>query len=73
MSDAVAEPKVYVAIIEGKEIPVPAEIAEDDAAVTKALAPYYPQAREAEITRTTNGDRVVITVTPIAKPKGAGL
>jgi len=71
MTDMTPAAKKYVAMIEGKEIPVPAEIAEDDAAVTKALAPYYPQAREAELTRTTNGDRVVITVTPIAKAKGA--
>ena len=61
----------YVAVIEGQKIPIPLEIADNDAAIAQALAPYYPQAAEAELERTEKDGVVTVTVTPKAKPKGA--
>jgi hypothetical protein len=65
--------KTYEALVEGKRIPIPAEIGEDDAAVAKVLAPYYPDIADgAELDREEKDGVVTITVTPRAKSKGTG-
>jgi hypothetical protein len=62
----------YVAVIEGSQpIPIPPEIANDDAAVATVLTPYYPEAAEAELSRDEKDGVVTITVTPRGKTKGA--
>ncbi len=61
----------YVAEVEGKHIPIPPDIANDDAAVAKVLAPYYPEIADgAELDRAEKDGVVTITVTPRAKSKG---
>lgn len=60
-------------IIEGGEpIAIPDAIAQDDAAIIRAIAPYYPETAEAELARSVDaaGD-VTIVVTPSGKSKGA--
>ncbi len=62
----------YFAVIEGSApIPIPPEIANDDAAVATVLTPYYPEAAEAELSRDEKDGVVTITVTPRGKTKGA--
>ena len=62
----------YFAVIEGSNpIPIPPEIANDDAAVATVLTPYYPEAAEAELSRDEKDGVVTITVTPRGKTKGA--
>ncbi len=62
----------YFALIEGSApIPIPPEIANDDAAVATVLTPYYPEAAEAELSRDEKDGVVTITVTPRGKTKGA--
>lgn len=63
--------KTYVISIEGQSIPVPAEIGSDDAKVRAALAPYFPDAANALITRKEDGDRVTVNVVKKAGSKGA--
>ena len=74
MSDAPAptsqKVKTYFAVIEGQRIPIPLDIANDDAAIAIALTPYYPEAAEAELEREETDGMVLIKVTPKAKPKG---
>ncbi len=61
----------YVAVVEGKRIPIPAEIGADDAQVGTVLAPYYPEIADgAELSREEKDGVVTITVTPRAKSKG---
>lgn len=62
--------KTYVIKIEGQEIPVPAEIGGDDAKVRAALAPFFPDAANAMITRKEEGDQVTVTVIKKAGSKG---
>lgn len=60
-------------VIEGSEpIVLPDALKDDDAAIIRALSPYYPEAAEAELERAVDaatGD-VTITVTPVGKTKG---
>ena len=60
----------YTVKIEGQTIPLPEEIAKDDEGVKRALAPYYPEAANAMITRVTKDDTVEITVVKRAGTKG---
>lgn len=60
----------YIISIEGQTIPVPEEIGKDDAAVKKALAPFYPQVANAMITRTTKDDTITVNVVKKAGTKG---
>lgn len=66
---------IYTIKIEGQEIPIPEQIGTDDAAVKRALAPFYPDAANALITRTTSedGSRVDVNVVKKAGTKGASL
>jgi hypothetical protein len=65
----------YVVTIEGQKIPLPDEIGSDDVKVRQALAPYFPDAATALITRTEKAGEVVINVIKKAGTKGllAGL
>jgi hypothetical protein len=65
----------YVVTIEGQKIPLPDEIGSDDVKVRQALAPYFPDAANALITRTEKAGEVVINVIKKAGTKGllAGL
>ena len=63
----------YVIKIEGQEIPVPEEIGTNDDAVKKALAPFFPDAANALITRTKKDDVTTINVVKKAGSKGAAL
>ncbi len=60
----------YIVVIEGQEIPVPEEIGRDDEAVKRALAPYFPDAANAMITRVEEGETVKVTVVKRAGSKG---
>ena len=60
----------YTVTIEGQTIPLPEEIAKDDDGVKRALAPYYPEAANAMITRITKDDTVEMTVVKRAGTKG---
>jgi len=60
----------YIVKIEGQEIPVPEEIGATDEAVKRALAPFYPDAANAMITRVDNEGTVTITVVKRAGSKG---
>lgn len=62
----------YIVKIEGQEIPVPEEIGRDDDSVKRALAPYFPDAANAMITRVEEGETVKITVVKRAGSKGNG-
>lgn len=61
----------YIVKIEGQEIPLPEEIAKSDEGVKRALAPYYPEAANALITRVENEGVTSITVVKRAGTKGA--
>jgi hypothetical protein len=63
----------YIVSIEGQSIPLPEEIGSSDDAVKRALAPYYPEAANAMLTRVTQGDTTTITVIKKAGTKGRGL
>jgi hypothetical protein len=63
--------KTYNILIEGQTIPVPPEIGTDDAKVKASLAPFFPDAANAQITRAEKGEVVTITVTKKAGSKGA--
>lgn len=63
----------YVIKIENQEIPVPEDIGSSDDAVKKALAPFFPDAANALITRTTKDDTITINVVKKAGSKGAAL
>ena len=60
----------YVIAIEGQQIPIPEEIGKDDAAVKRALAPFFPDAANAMITRTTKGEVTTVNVVKKAGSKG---
>lgn len=60
----------YVIAIEGQQIPIPEEIGKDDAAVKRALAPFFPDAANAMITRTTKDNLTTVTVVKKAGSKG---
>lgn len=60
----------YVIHIEGQQIPVDAAIGASDDLVRKALAPVYPQAANAAITRVEKDDTVTIQVVKRAGTKG---
>jgi hypothetical protein len=61
----------YNAVIEGQTFPLPEEIAATDDGVKRALAPFYPDAANALITRVQKDDVVMITVVKRAGTKGA--
>ncbi|HWR66096.1 MAG TPA: hypothetical protein VN364_08250 [Bellilinea sp.] len=60
----------YTVKIEGQVIPLPEEIAKDDEGVKRALAPYYPEAANAMITRVEKDGNIEITVVKRAGTKG---
>lgn len=60
----------YTVTIEGQKIPLPDEIGSDDAKVRQALAPYFPDAANALITRTEKNGEVTISVIKKAGTKG---
>ncbi|NJM39383.1 MAG: hypothetical protein HC853_00745 [Anaerolineae bacterium] len=62
----------YVLCIEGKELPIDAEIAADDDSIKTALATAYPEITTAEVTRTTKEGVQRITVIKRGGPKGNG-
>jgi hypothetical protein len=64
----------YIVVIEGQNIPLPEEIAVDDAKVRQALAPFFPDAANAMITRTKGKDEetTLVNVVKKAGSKGAG-
>jgi len=61
----------YNIFIEGQTIPVPPEIGESDDKVKQALAPFYPDAANAMITRTEKEDVITVTVIKKAGTKGS--
>ncbi len=60
----------YNILIEGQTIPVDEAIGKDDEMVRRVLAPYYPDAANAMITRTTKDDVVTVNVVKRAGTKG---
>jgi hypothetical protein len=60
----------YTVVIEGQKIPLPDEIGSDDVKVRQALAPYFPDAANAMITRTDKSGEVTINVVKKAGTKG---
>lgn len=52
----------YIIKIEGQEIPVDADIAQDDNKVRTAMTPFFPGAANSIITRTTDQDADIVTV-----------
>lgn len=63
--------KTYQITIEGQTIPVPAEIGANDTAVKAALAPYFPDAANAMISRTEKDNLITVNVVKKAGSKGA--
>lgn len=65
----------YIVVIEGQNIPLPEEIAMDDAKVRQALAPFFPDAANAMITRTKGKDdeTTLVNVVKKAGSKGKGM
>lgn len=61
----------YQVSIEGQTIKIPPEIAENDDQVRQALAPFFPDAANALITRSTEGETTTINVVKKAGSKGA--
>jgi hypothetical protein len=59
-----------VLVIEGQRIPIPTEIAVDDDKVRRALAPFFPGAASAEITRAEQDSLTTVTVVKRAGSKG---
>lgn len=57
--------------IEGQEIPIPLDIAHDDALVKRALAPFFPGAANSKINRTEKDDTLYVDVVKVAGSKGA--
>lgn len=62
----------YKILIEGQTIPVPPEIGESDENVKKALAPFFPEAANAMITRTEKDGVISVNVVKKAGSKGEG-
>lgn len=60
----------YKILIEGQTIPVPPEIGENDENVKKALAPFFPEAANAMITRTEKDGVITVNVVKKAGSKG---
>lgn len=63
----------YIISIEGQNIPVPEDIGATDEAVKRTLAPIYPEAANAMITRTEKDGTTTITVVKRAGSKGTDL
>jgi hypothetical protein len=61
----------YNILIEGTTIPVPEEIGSNDDSVRRALAPFYPDAANALITRVEKDDVITVNVVKRAGTKGA--
>lgn len=60
----------YTVTIEGQKIPLPDEIGSSDDKVRQALAPYFPDAANALITRSEKEGEVTINVVKKAGTKG---
>jgi hypothetical protein len=67
--------KTYTISIEGQTIQVPDAIGANDDAVRAALAPYYPDAAGALISRSekTEGENTTVTVSVVKKAGSKGL
>jgi len=59
-----------VAVIEGQRIPLPAEIAASDDLIRRALAPFYPDAANAQLSRAEQDGVLTVTVVKRAGSKG---
>src|SRR3954451_22663590 len=59
--------------LNGQTFELDDSIAGDDARLKDALAPYAPDIHTAQITRTQNGDKLLVTITKRAGTKGAAL
>ena len=59
-----------VAVIEGQRIPLPVEIAARDDLIRRALAPFYPDAANAQLSRAEQDGVLTITVVKRAGSKG---
>ena len=63
----------YIVSIEGQSIPMPEEVAGDDAKIKAMLSPYFPGAANSKIMRSeAKDDTVTITVIKQAGTKGSG-
>ena len=63
----------YIVSIEGQNIPMPEEVAGDDAKIKAMLAPYFPGAANSKIMRSeATNDTITITVIKQAGTKGSG-
>ena len=60
----------YQILIEGQTIPIPEEIGGDDEMVRKTLAPFYPDAANAMITRVEKDGITTVNVVKRAGTKG---
>ena len=63
----------YIISIEGQNIELPEEVGADDHKVKQALAPFFPGAATAKITRATKDDVTTVTVIKQAGTKGADI
>lgn len=62
----------YIVSIEGQSIPMPEEVAGDDAKIKAMLSPYFPGAANSKIMRSeAKDDTITITVIKQAGTKGA--
>ena len=62
----------YIVSIEGQSIPMPEEVAGDDAKIKAMLSPYFPGAANSKIMRSeAKDDTVTITVIKQAGTKGS--
>lgn len=62
----------YIVSIEGQSIPMPEEVAGDDAKIKAMLSPYFPGAANSKIMRSeAKEDTITITVIKQAGTKGA--
>ena len=62
----------YVISIEGQSIEVPEEVGISDDAVRLAMAPYYPGVSNSLISRSSNDENDVVTITIVKKAGSKG-
>jgi hypothetical protein len=60
----------YIVEIEGQKIPVDEETGQSDDEIKSTLAPYYPDVKNAKITRTVKDEVTTISVVKQAGKKG---
>ncbi len=57
--------------IEGQELPLDVKIAADDNLLRAALSPYYPSIKNAQISRETRSQQLIVSVVKKAEHKGS--